>query len=144
MTRLFVALSPEEIDALDRLMADRGDFVPGVPRQRARAVGPLLLRSVELAADNERLREELDRLRGVRDNEKTLRADLARDRRAREEAEAGRDRTLHALKAERDAHASTRRRLRNARAAATRLRTSPSAKRREPRNVADTGHPTAD
>ena len=61
MTRLLVALSPEQVDALDRLTAERGDSVLGVGRRRARAVGPLLLHGVELAADNERLREELDR-----------------------------------------------------------------------------------
>ena len=123
MTRLLVALSPEEVEALDRLMAD-GGFVPGVARRRARAVGPLLLHSAGLAADNERLREELDRLR---DGEHSLHTDLVREREARREAEAGRDRTLKALKAERDAHDRTRRRLRHARAAATRLRASRDA-----------------
>ena len=124
MTRLLVALSPEEVDALDRLMADRADSVPGVGRQRARAVGPLLLRGAGLAADNERLRAELDRLRN---GEQSLHTDLVRERQARREAEAGRDRTLKALKAERDSHARTKRRLRNARAAAARLRASRDA-----------------
>lgn len=128
MTRLLVALSLDEVDALDRLMADCGDFVPGVARQRARAVGPLLLRAVELAADGERLGEELD---GLRDRERTLHMNLARERRARVEAEAGRDRTLNALKAERDEHGRTRRRLRNACAAAERLRASRDAMRRK-------------
>ena len=128
MTRLLVALSPVEADALDRLMAGRGDFTPGTTRQRARAVGPLLLRGTELAADNERLREELDRLR---DGEHSLHTDLVRERQARREAEAGRDRTLNALKAERDAHDRTRRRLRHARAAAARLRASRDAVHRQ-------------
>ena len=127
MTRLLVALSPEEAEALDRLMADSG-FAPGIARHRARAVGPLLLRGAGLAADNDRLREELDRLR---DGERTRRADLAREREARREAEAGRDRTLKALKAERDAHDRTRRRLRHARAAAARLRASRDAVHRQ-------------
>ena len=122
MTRLLVSLSPEEADALDRLMADRG--FADTTRHRVRAVGPLLLRGAGLAADNDRLREELDRLR---DGGQTLRADLAREREARREAEAGRDRTLKALEAERDRHARTRRRLRNARAAAARLRASRDA-----------------
>ena len=124
MTRLLVALSPEEVDALDRFMASRGDFVPGTGRHRARAIGPLLLCGIELAAANERLREELDRLR---DSEQALHAGLARERWARGEAEAGRDRTLKALYAERDEHAQTRRRLRNAHAMAKRLRTSRAA-----------------
>ncbi len=124
MTRLLVALSPEEVDALDRLMAGRGDFAPGTARQRARAVGPLLLHGIELRADNERLREQLDRLR---DGEQSLHTDLVRERQARREAEAGRDRTLKALKAERDHHARTRLRLRNAHAMAKRLRTSRDA-----------------
>ena len=136
MTPLLVALSPEEADALDRLLMVDCGFVPGVARRRARAVGPLLLRSAGLASDNDRLREELDRLR---DGEQTLRADLARERQTRQEAEAGRDRTLNALKAERDGHARTRRRLRNARAAATRLRASRGAVRREPGNIPTNG-----
>jgi len=140
VTRLLIALSPEEADALDRLMAGRGDFLPGIGRQRARAVGPLLLRGVELADDNERLREELDRLH---DGGQALLADLARERHARREAEAGRDRTLHALKAERDGHARTRRRLRNARAAAARLRASRDAMRRTG-NISATGHSATD
>ena len=136
MTRLLVALSPEEVEALDRLMAD-GGFVPGTARRRARAVGPLLLRGVELAADNERLRAELDRLR---DGEQSLHIDLAREREARQEAEAGRDRTLQALRAERDRHARTRRRLSNARAVAARLRASRDAVRRGPDNATGVGH----
>ena len=128
MTRLLVALSREEVDALERLMAGSGDFVPGVGRQRARAVGPLLLRAVELAADSERLRAELHRLH---DGERSLHTDLVRERQARREAEAGRDRTLKALKAERDRHAGTRLRLRNACAAAERLRASRDAMRRK-------------
>ena len=124
MTRLLVALSPEEVDAIDRLMADYGDFVPGIRRQRARAIGPLLLRAVELAADSERLRQELA---GLLDREQTLHAELARERRARGAAAAGRDRTLKALTAERDEHALTRRRLRNAHAMAKRLRISRAA-----------------
>ncbi|MXY51080.1 MAG: hypothetical protein F4Y86_00915 [Gammaproteobacteria bacterium] len=133
MTRLLVALSPEEVDALDRLMAGSGDFVPGTARQRARAVGPLLLHGIELRADNERLREELDRLC---DGEQALIADVARERETRREAQAGRDRTLNALKAERDQHARTRRRLRNARAAAAWLRTSRDAMHRQLDGVA--------
>ena len=128
MTRLLVALSPDEVDALDRLMAASGDFVSGVGRHRARAVGPLLRRGAELAAENERLREELDRLR---DGGQTLLADLAREREIRREAQAGRDRTLKALTAERDGHTRTRRRLRNARAAAARLRASRDAVHRQ-------------
>ncbi|MYE24920.1 MAG: hypothetical protein F4Y01_13425 [Gammaproteobacteria bacterium] len=133
MTRLLVALSPEEVDALDRLVAGSGDFIPGVGRHRARAVGPLLLRGAELAADNERLHTELDRLL---DGEQSLHTDLVRERQARREAEAGRERTLKALKAERAEHARTRQRLRNARAATMRLRESRNAMRDEPRNVA--------
>ena len=128
MTRLLVALSPEEVDALDRLVAELNEFVPGTARQRARAVGPLLLCSVELASDNERLRGEVDRLR---DGEQSLHTDLVRERQARTEAEAGHERTLNALKAERDHHARTRRRLRNARAAAMRLRASRDAMHRQ-------------
>ncbi len=124
MTRLLVALSPEQVDALDRLMAERGDFVTGVGRQRARAVGPLLLRGVELVDDNRRLREELER---SRQRERTLHDDVAAERQLSRNAEAGRDRTLKALKAERDRHARTRFRLRNARAAAARLRASRDA-----------------
>ena len=141
MTRLLVALSPEEADALDRLMAERGDFVPGTARHRARAVGPLLLRGAELAADNQRLRTELDRLR---DGEQALHTDLVRERQARREAEAGRDGALKALKAERDGHARTRRRLRNARAAASRLRESRNAVRNNHGNFPEQGHAATD
>ncbi|MXY53947.1 MAG: hypothetical protein F4Y86_15685 [Gammaproteobacteria bacterium] len=142
MTRLLVALSPEEVDALDRLMAERDGFVPGLGRQRARAVGPLLLHGIELAADNERLREELYLLR---DGEQSLHTDLVRERQARREAEAGRERTLKALKAERAEHARTRRRLRNAHSATARLRASRDAMRREldgGTHITNTARPT--
>ena len=141
MTRLLVALSLEQVDALDRLMAGYGDFVPGIPRQRARAVGPLLLRGIKLATDNDRLQEELDRLR---DREQALLADLAGERETSRDAQASRDRTSRALKAERDGHARTRRRLRNARAAATRLRASRNAIRCEAPNFAIARHDAAD
>ena len=141
MTRLLIALSPQEVRALDRLMAGQDGFLPGIGRHRARVVGPPLLRGVELAADNDRLREEVEQLRQA---ERTLHADLAHEPRARGEAEAARDRTLKALKAERDGHVRTGRRLRNARAAAARLRASRDAMRRVAPSVPVADHAATD
>lgn len=140
MTRLLVALSPEEVDAIDGLMADL-DLVAGIGRQRARAIGPLLLRAIELATANERLAEELERMRQA---EQVLRANLSTERRTRADADASRDRSLKALKAERNEHARTRRRLRNARATARRLRAFCDAMRGEPAIVVGMDHGATD
>lgn len=126
MSRLLVPLTAEALEAIDTLMAGDDSYRAGHTKDRARAVGDLLVEAADLARDHRGLRADVGRLR---ESEGALHRDLVTVRVALQQAATDRDRLQKALQAERADHAATRLRLRNARAMAARIRGTRKSRR---------------